>query len=122
MAAKRGRPMVIFVMAGTETEAGHLAQTLVSERLVACANIVGPVRSIYRWRGAIEESREYWMVVKTRRELYSMVERRVRELHSYEVPEILGLEPIAGSSAYLDWIVESTARVAPRRRRVAPPL
>jgi periplasmic divalent cation tolerance protein len=122
MAAKRGRPIVIFVMAGTETEAGHIAQALVTERLAACANIVGPVRSIYRWRGAIEEAREYWMVVKTRRELYSMVERKVRELHSYEVPEILALEPVAGSSAYLDWIVESTAGAAPRRRRVAPPL
>ena len=53
MAVKRGRPVVIFVMAGSETEAGHIAQALITERLAACVNIVGPVSSIYRWRGAI---------------------------------------------------------------------
>jgi len=122
MAVNARNTALVFVMAGTEDEAARIAQALVTEQLAACANIIGPVRSIYRWRGAVEEAREHWIVIKTRKELYSMVERRVRELHSYEVPEILALTPSAGSAAYLEWILASTiAATTPRRRAARQP-
>jgi len=111
---------IVFVMAGSEEEAAKIARTLVEERLAACANIIGPVRSIYRWRGAVEDAREYMIMVKTRGRLYPGVERRVKELHSYEVPEIVAIGLAAGSRRYVEWIFESTAAVARRSRAARP--
>lgn len=99
---------VAFVMAADEKEAARIARALVEENLAACANIVGPVRSIYRWRGAIEDAREFMLIVKTRARLFDRMAARVKELHSYEVPEIIALPLTAGWKPYLDWIVEST--------------
>src|SRR5258706_9424108 len=79
----------IFVTAAGEEQARSIARILVGERLAACVNIVGPIRSIYRWRDAVEDEEEYLLVIKTRATLYGRVERRVRELHTYEVPEVL---------------------------------
>jgi periplasmic divalent cation tolerance protein len=119
MTANARNTLVVFVMAGKKAEAETSARALVSEQLAACANIVGPVRSIYRWRGAVEEAGEHLIMIKTRKTLYPAVERRVRELHSYDVPEILALAPSAGSAAYLDWILDSTIAAQPSRRRAA---
>jgi periplasmic divalent cation tolerance protein len=121
MAANARKTAIVFVMAGSEDEAARIARALVAEQLAACANIIAPVRSIYRWRGAIEEAREHWIVIKTRKELYPMVERRVRELHSYEVPEILAIAPVAGAATYLEWILDSTIGATTPRRRAARP-
>ena len=119
MAAKARQTAIIFVMAGNEDEATRIARSLVDERIAACANIIGPVRSIYRWRDAVEQASEHWVVIKTRRQLCSIVERRVREMHSYEVPEILALTPSTGSARYLDWILETTMTLPATRRRGA---
>jgi periplasmic divalent cation tolerance protein len=109
---------IIFVMAGDADEATKIARSLVSERLAACVNIVGPVRSIYRWRGAIEEAAEHLLVIKTRASLYAALERRVVELHSYEVPEVIALRIARGSKAYLEWL---TASADARPPRISPP-
>jgi periplasmic divalent cation tolerance protein len=109
MAAAAKSARIVFVMAGNENEAAKIARTLVEERLAACVNIIGPVRSIYRWRGAVEDEREYLLTVKTRARLFARVERRVRDLHSYEVPEIVAIALAAGSRRYTEWIFESTA-------------
>lgn len=101
-------------MAGSENEAAKIARTLVEERLAACVNIIGPVRSIYRWRGAVEDEREYLLTVKTHARLFARVERRVKDLHSYEVPEIVAIALSAGSRRYVEWIFESTG-AGPRR-------
>jgi periplasmic divalent cation tolerance protein len=95
--------------AGREQEARSIARQLVDERLAACVNVVGPVRSVYRWRDAIEEEPEFLLLIKTRANLLARVERRVIELHSYEVPELLAIAPSGGSAAYLGWLLESTA-------------
>jgi len=121
MAAIASNLRIVFVMAGNEDEAAKIARALVEERLAACVNILGPVRSVYRWRGAIEDEREYLLVIKSQARLYSRVERKVRELHSYEVPEIIAVAIAQGSKPYLEWLVESTAaqrtsRVSARRR------
>jgi periplasmic divalent cation tolerance protein len=100
---------LVLVMAGSEDEAASIARTLVDERLAACVNIIGPARSIYRWGGAVEDAREYLLLIKTRARLYTKVERRVRELHSYEVPEVVALPFASGSRRYLEWLFESTA-------------
>jgi periplasmic divalent cation tolerance protein len=111
---------IIFVTAANEDESVKIAQTLVDERLAACVNIVGPVRSIYRWRGTLEDGREYMLVIKAPARYFSKLERRVRELHSYEVPEIVALPLAAGSTPYVAWLFESTTQAeqaASRRRR-----
>jgi periplasmic divalent cation tolerance protein len=108
MAATASQAAIVMVTAGSEEQASAIARVLVGERLAACVNIVGPIRSIYRWHDAIEDEREYLMLVKTRADLYAKVERRVKDLHGYEVPEVLALSPRAGSSPYLQWLMEST--------------
>lgn len=106
MAASNMR--IVFVMAGGEEEAARIGRALVEEHLAACANIVGPVRSIYRWRGAIEDAREFMLIIKTQARLFDRLAHRVKELHSYEAPEIVALPLAAGWKPYLQWILQST--------------
>jgi periplasmic divalent cation tolerance protein len=112
---------IVFVMAANDAESSRIAQALVKERLAACVNIVGPVRSIYRWRGTIEDASEYMLVIKAPARHVSQLERRVRELHSYEVPEIIAVTLAAASKPYLAWLAESTDSTerspSPRPRR-----
>jgi len=98
----------ILTTTGTEEQALSIARALVSERLAACVNIIGPIRSVYRWRDAIEDDREYLLLIKTRATLYVKVELRVRELHTYEVPEVLSLSLDRGSPPYIKWLLGST--------------
>jgi periplasmic divalent cation tolerance protein len=115
---------IVFVMAANEDEAGRIAQTLVEERLAACVNIIGPVHSTFRWRGKIENACEYMLVIKTSMRHFSKLDRKVRELHSYEVPEIIAVTLAAGSKPYLTWLAESSWHTSgstttqPRRRGV----
>jgi len=104
--------VVVLVTAGDAGEAARIGRTLVEERLAACANVVGPIRSVYRWQGAVEEAAEHLLLVKARAADLPALEVRVRALHSYQVPEILALPVAAGSAAYLAWLAESTARDA----------
>ena len=99
---------VIFVTTGSEDQAVAIARALVSERLAACVNIVGPVRSIYRWRDGVEDDREFLLIIKTRALHYMKVETRVREMHTYEVPEVLALNADRGSPPYIQWLLDST--------------
>jgi periplasmic divalent cation tolerance protein len=108
----------VLVTTGSEQQAVSIARALVGERLAACVNIVGPVRSIYRWCDGVEDGREYLLIIKTRAALYAKVERRVRELHTYEVPEVLALSADRGSPPYVKWLLESTGS---RRRRCGVP-
>jgi periplasmic divalent cation tolerance protein len=87
----------------------RLARALVEERLAACANILPPMTSIYRWKGAVERDEERQLVLKTTRERASAVQRRIAELHSYELPEFLVLPVVDGSPGYLEWVRGETA-------------
>jgi periplasmic divalent cation tolerance protein len=106
-----------MVTAGSEDQAMSIAQALVGERLAACVNIVGPIRSIYRWQGEVHDDSEHLMLIKTRASLVSRVERRVRKLHSYEVPEVIELSIVARSKPYLEWLLDSTRAVLVRHSR-----
>ncbi|MBN2294686.1 MAG: divalent-cation tolerance protein CutA [Pirellulales bacterium] len=88
----------------TEEDARKIATALVEQRLAACVQIVGPIRSTYRWKEQIETVSEWQCVAKTRGELYERVEEAVKGLHPYEVPEILAVPIIAASKSYRQWI------------------
>ena len=100
--------IVILVTAGNEAEAERIARALVDERLVACVNVLPGVRSFYRWEGRIANDAELLLVIKARRERFEAVAARVRELHSYDVPEVLALPVVAGSARYLEWLASVT--------------
>lgn len=98
---------VIFITAGSQREARRIARALLEKRLVACANIVSGVESHYWWQGKIDCSREWLLVLKTRRTRFAAVARVAKQLHSYEVPEIIALPLTAGQGDYLRWIEAS---------------
>jgi periplasmic divalent cation tolerance protein len=100
--------VVVLVTAGSEEESARLAETVVLEQLAACVNVVGPVRSVYTWKGELQRDDEHLLVIKTRTALYEALERRIRELHSYETPEVIALPVTSGSRAYLDWLLART--------------
>lgn len=102
--------MVVLVTAGDADEGARIGRALVEERLAACVNVVGPIRSIYRWQGAVEDAQEWLLVVKARAADLPALEARVRALHSYDVPEVLALPVYGGAAAYLAWLDEATRR------------
>ena len=104
--------VVVLVTAGDAEEAARIGRTLVVERLAACANVVGPIHSVYRWQGAVEEAAEHLLLVKARAADLPALEARVRALHSYQLPEVVALRVTAGSAPYLACLAESTARDA----------
>ena len=93
-------------------EAERIARDLVERRLAACAQIVGPIASIYRWQGKIETDEEWQCWCKTRAELFPQVEAAIRALHPYELPEILAMPLVAGSERYLAWLEAETTTPA----------
>ena len=102
--------IVVFVTCGSEEEALKIAHSLVEERLAACANLVSPVRSIYRWEGKIWDEKEWILIIKTQKERFEELERKVKSLHSYSVPEIVGIPIVQGASSYLNWLLEETTK------------
>ncbi|HEX5631710.1 MAG TPA: divalent-cation tolerance protein CutA [Gemmatimonadales bacterium] len=98
---------LITAVADRET-AERIADTLVAERLAACAQVLGPQTSVYRWKGAVERASEWRLELKTAASRLSALERRLLELHPYEVPECIALPIVHGSDAYLRWLAEET--------------
>src|SRR5687767_10113788 len=107
--------IVVYVTAGSADEADRLARSLVDERLAACVNRIKSVQSVYRWQGKVEQSEEELLIIKTSRDRFAALEKRVRELHSYAVPEVIALPVIEGSSNYLKWLKEQVTS-GPRPR------
>ncbi|MEM3086811.1 MAG: divalent-cation tolerance protein CutA [Halobacteria archaeon] len=106
----------VFVTAGTPAEARRLARALVERRLAACVNL-HPVRSVYRWKGKVEEAREVALTAKTTRASFPALRAAILELHSYEVPCILALPVAEGHAPYLQWVRSSTTAPPLRRSR-----
>jgi periplasmic divalent cation tolerance protein len=102
--------VVVFVTVGSSKEGERLARALVEEQLAACVNRIKGIQSIYRWQGQVEQSEEELLVIKSRRDLFERVKKRVQELHSYSVPEIIALPIIDGNENYLRWLEEELTR------------
>jgi periplasmic divalent cation tolerance protein len=108
---------IVLVTCRSAQEAGKIARAVVNDHLAACANIVNaPILSIYRWKGSVESAREVLLIIKTTQGRLAALERAIRRLHSYEVPEIIALEVAAGSKKYLAWIAQSVRPPDPRRK------
>ncbi|MCX7892050.1 MAG: divalent-cation tolerance protein CutA [Burkholderiales bacterium] len=88
--------------------ADRLARALVEARVAACVNVLSPARSVYRWKGAVETAEEFPVLVKTARDRYAELERTIRSLHPYELPEIVAVDVEAGLPAYLEWVEAET--------------
>ena len=97
---------IVLTTLGAHADANALAQALVDERLAACVNVLPPMTSTYRWKGAVEQEREQQLVIKTSRAQVPALQARLRQLHPYELPEFLVLDA-SGSEAYLAWIDEN---------------
>ena len=102
--------VVVLVTASGLEEARRIGRALVDERLAACANVIGPITSIFRWDGRVQEEAEHLLLLKARRADVERLATRVRALHSYEVPEVLALDVADGAAPYLAWVREATAR------------
>ena len=99
----------VVTTTGSADEARRIATSLVEGKLAACVQIVGPIESIYRWQGKVENATEWQCWIKTRRAHYDAIEAAIRRWHSYEVPEILAVPIVAGSEAYLKWLSDVIA-------------
>lgn len=99
----------LYITASSDDEAAAIARVLVTERLVACANLVPGVRSFYWWEGEVQDGREVLILCKTRAELVDRAVARVRQVHGYACPCVVALPIVAGNPEYLDWIAAETA-------------
>jgi periplasmic divalent cation tolerance protein len=99
---------IAYMTASSAAEARRIARALVRERLAACVNILGPITSVYRWKGRIEQGREVAFIAKTQVSLQSKFVARVRALHSYECPCVVFVPIKGGNPAFLRWLAEET--------------
>lgn len=96
----------VFTTTGTREDAARIAEETVGKRFAACAQVIGPIRSTYRWKGEIESAEEWLCLLKSREELFPNLEKAIREIHPYEVPEILAMPVLTGHQPYLRWVDE----------------
>ena len=100
-------PIAVFLTASKGEEATRLADLLVGAQLAACVQILPEMESVFRWQGEVTRESEILLIVKTTAEKFGDLEREVRALHSYEVPEIVAVPIVAGSNPYLEWLTGS---------------
>ena len=104
-----GDVVVVLTTVPAGGKGEEIAQALVEERLAACVNILAPMTSIYRWRGAVERDTEQQLIIKTSSARVAAVQARLAALHPYDVPEFLVLSVTDSSSAYFEWVVNETS-------------
>jgi len=109
MAADASDVRIALATAPDAEVAARIARALVEERLVACANLVGSVRSIYRWQGRVEDADEVMLVLKTRADRVDALAERLRALHPFDLPELVVLPVEGGLAPYLDWVRAESA-------------
>ena len=95
---------IVLVTVGNRQEAEKIVRVLLKERLIACGNIINNVSSLFWWQDKIEEEKEVLVIMKSHGRLFKKLSKRIMELHSYDVPEILTVPVVDGSQAYLDWM------------------
>ena len=100
--------IIVLTTCNSSEIASSIAESLVSNKLAACVNIINGVESVYQWQGKIEHDKELLLIIKTRQSLFSQLEHEIQELHDYELPEIIAVPIEAGEKNYLNWIRSST--------------
>ena len=98
---------IVFVTTKNRKEAEKIAGALLKEKLIACANIIDGVSSLFWWQGKIDRAREALLILKTRESVFKKLETRIKSLHSYKVPEIIAVHVASGSKEYLAWVKNS---------------
>ena len=96
--------IVVFSTCPSAEEAEKVARKLLAKQLAACVTLIPGARSLYRWRGEVEEASEHVLLIKSRRGLFDQLRAELGSMHSYEVPEILALPVVEGAPSYIDWI------------------
>ncbi|MGQ9461306.1 MAG: divalent-cation tolerance protein CutA [Candidatus Bathyarchaeaceae archaeon] len=104
--------VVVVITTSNKEEAVKIVRSLLEERLIACANILGPVSSMFWWEGKIEEAGEFLVFMKSHENHFERLSERIAEIHSYEVPEIIAFPIIKGSKSYLKWLGDSLQPVS----------
>ena len=127
MTGKGDDKLVVFVTCGSAEEASRIARSVVDARMAACVNILGsPIESVYRWKGMVENAKEFLLIMKTTGARFEGLHRLIKALHSYEVPEIIAIPIAGGSPSYLSWLETTldamkekpqTQKRVPRKRR-----
>lgn len=107
--AEMSNELLVLVTAPSRDDAARIANALVEERLAACVNIVAAIESVYRWEGRVTTDREALLIIKTTAARYQQIEQRVKELHTYETPEVIAIKIDRGSSDYLSWLSDSVS-------------
>ncbi|MEP6962739.1 MAG: divalent-cation tolerance protein CutA [Acidobacteriota bacterium] len=102
--------IVVLCTCESEEQAGSIARSLVEQNLAACVNILPNIRSIYRWKGTIEDAAEYLLVIKSRRDKFDALREAIVKIHSYDLPEVIAVPIVDGAQAYLRWIDQSLDR------------
>jgi len=97
-------PYLVFSTCPDAETARHIATTLVDERLAACVNIIPGIQSVYHWEGKTQSSEEHLLIIKASALQYANIQKRLLELHPYELPEVVAVPVIEGSQAYLSWL------------------
>jgi periplasmic divalent cation tolerance protein len=106
--------IVALTAADSEEHAVRIGKMLVVEKLAACVNLIPNIRSLYFWKNALCDEKEWILVIKTRQSLFHRLKTRILELHSYEVPEVLCIPVMSGHGRYLQWIFDSTSTAISR--------
>jgi len=96
--------IIVLVTTANKSEAETISEALIKEKIIACANIISTVTSFFNWQGKVDKCEECLVVMKSRRDLFAKLAERVKELHSYEVPEVLAFPIVDGSKPYLAWL------------------
>ncbi len=104
--------LIVFCTCGSQDEADRIANTLVNERVAACVNILPPLKSVYRWQGAVEQAEEVLLLIKTTPGQLARLRDRIPAIHSYDTPEIIAIPVAGGSERYLAWLGEQCGEQA----------
>jgi len=112
---KSSKPFIVFVTTSSKSEASRIADQIVLSHLAACANIIPKVESIFFWKGKVEKAKEFLLIIKTEFRNLKKLEAKIRSLHSYSIPEIIGIPIAWGHKPYLAWVAEASTSSKKKR-------
>lgn len=96
--------VIVFVTTSSKREAQRITKAVLTRHLIACANILGPVESRFWWKGKVHKANEFLVLMKSNQKLFAELSKAIKEMHSYEVPEVLAVPVVAGLQSYLEWL------------------